>query len=218
MSEVAKILNQIGHNRMQSEVFASFARMAACCLAAGLREEDYLEEAKRWKREELSLFSQALGALINEMEEHPFRDRLGSIYMEMLGGNAARGGEFHTPAEVCELMANLIRDPLPPEGPIRLAEPACGSGAQILAFAKSIPAKDLSRLRVQAVDISRVACDLCLINTTLWNIPTVVIHGNTLSLEQWGAWANWPMIQAAPITCGGLMKLTVQRLKNEVEK
>jgi methylase of polypeptide subunit release factors len=110
-------------------------------------------------------------------------------------------------------MADLVRDPLPADGPIRFAEPACGAGAQILAFAKSLPTKDLSRLRVQAVDVSRVACDLCLINTTLWNIPTVVIHGNTLSLEQWGAWANWPMIQAAPITCRSLMKLDPSNAK-----
>jgi len=65
-----------------------------------------------------------------------------------------------------------------------------------------------SILRVQAIDISAVACDLCFINTTLWGIPTVVIHGNALSCETWSAWANFPMIQVAPITSKRMMTMT----------
>jgi hypothetical protein len=33
MSEVAKMLNKIGQNRMQAEVFASFCRLTACAVA-----------------------------------------------------------------------------------------------------------------------------------------------------------------------------------------
>ncbi len=47
-----------------------------------------------------------------------------------------------------------------------------------------------SRLRVTAVDVNRTACDMAFINTTLWGIPTRVIHGNSLSLEFWAAWSN----------------------------
>ena len=45
-------------------------------------------------------------------------------------------------------------------------------------------------LRVTAIDINRTACDMAFINTTLWGIPTRVIHGNSLSLECWAAWSN----------------------------
>ena len=31
---------------------------------------------------------------------------------------------------------------------------------------------------------------MAFINTTLWGIPTRVIHGNTLSMEWWAAWSN----------------------------
>jgi hypothetical protein len=31
---------------------------------------------------------------------------------------------------------------------------------------------------------------MAFINTTLWGIPTRVIHGNSLSLECWAAWSN----------------------------
>jgi hypothetical protein len=32
--------------------------------------------------------------------------------------------------------------------------------------------------------------DMAFINTTLWGIPTRVIHGNALSMECWAAWSN----------------------------
>jgi DNA-binding Lrp family transcriptional regulator len=37
---------------------------------------------------------------------------------------------------------------------------------------------------------NRTACDMAFINTTLWGIPTRIIHGNSLSLEYWAAWSN----------------------------
>lgn len=214
MSEVAKMLNKIGQCRMQAEVFVSFCRVTACALAFQTREEEYLEEAKRWKREELDAFGQCMGALINEMEDHPFEDRLGTIYMEMLGNNGAqRDGEFHTPKCICDIMtATVMADwDWPEEGEVSVSEPSCGGGAQILSLAEAVGKERIHRLRVQAVDVSRVACDMCYINTTLWSIPTVVIHGNTLSLETWGAWPNWAMIQNAPITHRKWMSMTTHR-------
>lgn len=43
---------------------------------------------------------------------------------------------------------------------------------------------------ITAIDISRTACDMAFINTTLWGIPTRGMHGNTLSNEYWAAWSN----------------------------
>ena len=45
-------------------------------------------------------------------------------------------------------------------------------------------------IRVTASDISPTACDMSLINFTLWGIPAEVCHQNTLSLETWGHWQN----------------------------
>jgi hypothetical protein len=78
----------------------------------------------------------------------------------------------------------------PAEGPVTLCEPACGAGAMILAMGGACSPEARRRLRVRAIDINRTACDLAFINTTLWGIPTRVIHGNTLSNEYWAAWSN----------------------------
>jgi len=76
------------------------------------------------------------------------------------------------------------------EGPITVCEPACGAGAMILSLAQACPPEVRHRLRVTAIDISRTACDMTFVNTTLWGIPTRVIHGNSLSQEYWAAWSN----------------------------
>ncbi len=60
----------------------------------------------------------------------------------------------------------------------------------MLSFAEACPPEVRRRLRVTAIDISRTACDMAFINTTLWGIPTRIIHGNTLSMECWAAWSN----------------------------
>ena len=160
---------------------------------------EYLEEARLWERPELDLFAEALAALTLEMEAKPFEDLLGGCYMEFALSQKGQqwNGEFHTPKPICDLMARILigtPDTFPAEGPIRVCEPACGSGAMILSFGEACPPEIRRRLRVTAVDVSRTACDMAFINTTLWGIPARIIHGNSLTLEFWSAWSNIHLI------------------------
>ncbi len=203
-----KILGGLSYRHDARRVFDGFTRLAACALAAGTREAEYLEEAKRWERAELDLFAEALGALILEMEKHPFEDLIGEYYIEFALSQKGQqwNGEFRTPKPICDLMARMTLgdvSSLPTEGPITVCEPACDAGAMILSFALACPPEARRSLRVTAIDISRTACDMTFINTTLWGISTRVIHGNNLSTECWAAWLNihhimpWP-----PLTLG----------------
>jgi type I restriction-modification system DNA methylase subunit len=193
-SDFRKILERLAHGQDTYRVFDAFVRFAACALAAQTREAEYLEEAKRWKRDELGLFAQALGSLVREMESEPFTDLIGGYYMEFALSSKGQqwNGEYHTPKPICDMMARMAFDPgsLPAEGPITVCEPACGAGAMILSVGEACPPEVRRRLRVTAIDINRTACDMAFINTTLWGIPTRVIHGNTLSSEYWAAWSN----------------------------
>lgn len=193
-SDFRNILERLSHRRSTREVFDAFVRMAACALAMQTREAEYLEEAKRWEKEELTLFAEALAALVSEMETRPFEDLIGGYYMEFALSSKGQqwNGEFHTPKPICDLMARMVIDvnSLPTEGPITICEPACGAGAMILAVGDACPPEVRRRLRVTAIDVNRTACNMTFVNTTLWGIPTRVIHGNTLSLECWAAWSN----------------------------
>jgi len=61
-SDFRKILERIYHRHDTRQVFDAFTRFAACALAAQTREAEYLEEAKRWEKQDMVLFSQALAA------------------------------------------------------------------------------------------------------------------------------------------------------------
>lgn len=190
-----KILESISHRHDTHRVFDGFIRLAACALAAQTREAEYLEEAKRWERPELDSFALALGALVTEMEGRPFEDILGGYYMEFAISSKGQQwhGEFHTPKPVRDLIARMTlgdTESFPDDRVITVCEPACGAGAMILSFAQACTPEVRRRLRVTAVDINRTACDMAFINTTLWGVPTRVIHGNSLSLECWAAWSN----------------------------
>src|ERR1051326_3054199 len=185
-SDFRKILEQISHRHETRRVFDAFTRLAACAVAAQTREAEYLEEAKRWEKKDLDCFAEALGALVLEMEKCPFEDVIGGCYMEFALSQKGQQwhGEFHTPKPICDLMARMTIGDLasfPPEGPITVCEPACGAGAMSLSFREVCSPEIRRRLRVTAIDVSRTACDMAFINTTLCGIPTRIIHGNSLS-------------------------------------
>ena len=194
-----KLLEPLCRSRDTYTVFAAFCRLAACAVAAGSREEEYLEEAKRWNNDELGIFAKVLSALVDEMETKPFEDVLGCYYMEFALSTKGQqwGGEFHTPKPICDLMARMTMgdmESMPKDRAITVCEPAAGAGAMILSLAEACSPDVRRRLRVTAMEINRVAADMCFINTTLWYIPCRVFCGDTIRMEFHHAWSNLPLM------------------------
>ena len=170
-------------------------------MAAETREEEYLEVAGRYSKEELGTLAIAQARLVLEMESKPFVDCLGPFYTEINSHAAATArGEFYTPQEVSEMMAKVTVDAesvIERGLPITVSDPCTGSGGMILALAKQFSsiiqkgeASYVDLLRVSAVDINPVACDMTYINTSLWGIPAKILRGNTLSMEFDRGWKN----------------------------
>jgi type I restriction-modification system DNA methylase subunit len=204
---IIKRLERISSNteRNLDDVFRSFLTLSFCALCYGQREAMYLEEAKRWKREQLNLFSEAFNALYCEMENQPFQDLLGDIHMELLSPKSKQySGEFYTPQNICLMIAKIILEDT--DKVVKLHEPACGSGRMILACAEVYAhnfKRSPTRLRVQAWDTSRTAIMMTFINTTLWGIPCTVIHGDTLRMKVHAEYPNlftllYPFPRAEP--------------------
>jgi type I restriction-modification system DNA methylase subunit len=132
LSDFRKILERFSQRHDTRKVFDTFTRFAACAVAAQTREPEYLEEAKRWERQDTDWFAEAFGALVLQMETRPFEDVLGGYYMEFALSSKGQqwNGEFHTPKPICDLMARMTlgdAESLPTEGPITVCEPACGA-------------------------------------------------------------------------------------------
>lgn len=184
--------NKIAAHRHRYEVFRDFVTMAAIAMHNAIRdnpvlEAEYLQVVKRYERSQVNEICGLYAKLVTLLNSEP-QDVLGPLYMELELGNT-QAGQFFTPHAVSELMARVtygdeLQNLTKPF--ITLSEPACGAGGMVLAFVKVMlshghdPAK---RLWVQCQDVDRTAALMCYVQLSLWNVPAVVIVGNTLAME-----------------------------------
>lgn len=98
-------------------------------------------------------------------------DTFGDTYeflMKMYASNAGKsGGEFYTPQEVSELLAELAS--INNEHIDSVYDPACGSGSLLMKF-KKIIGKDNPDLKYYGQEINPTTYNLCRINMFLHNI------------------------------------------------
>jgi hypothetical protein len=194
--EFLKLFAGIAREKHRYDVFRDFVTCAAISMhnvahkgtaRAEVLEAEYMAVVGKYRKEDVSSFSELLAKLIGLYDDRP-RDILGQLFMSLdLGSDHT--GQFFTPPEISELMAKVIYgDELRTmDKPfITLCEPACGAGGMVLAFVKVMMDAGVDpnqRLWVQAQDIDRLAALMCYLQLSLWHIPAVVIVGNTLAFE-----------------------------------
>lgn len=201
MSKMAKIIQSLAYRHGTYKVFADFCEMAAISLSNAVdlrnyekREEQYMAIVKKYSKEEINLFPELLGVLTMEMESHP-RDILGELFHELELHNE-HAGQFFTPYHLCEMMAKMtygegMQAIIDEKGYITAQEPACGSGAMIIALAHTMLDKKINYqdcLHVSAIDLDSRCVHMAYVQFTLLGIPAVVYAGNTLTMEMRDAW------------------------------
>ena len=199
-TDIIKILRGLTGPRDLYTAFRDSIEMLALSIANGCdktqfeaREARYLAIAKDYSREELGQIAHILGHLTTAMEAG-FEDYLGQIFMQLdLGSDS--GGQFFTPYDVCQLMAHMTideqvtLDALDARGYVSVHEPAVGAGGMVLAMEEVMRERDHPGvMHVTCVDIDIKAVHMAYLQLSLAGIPAIVIHGNTLSREQWSTW------------------------------
>lgn len=121
-------------------------------------------------------------------------DAFGDAYeflMTMYASNAGKsGGEFYTPQEVSELLAEIAT--VGKKEVNKVYDPACGSGSLLLKFAKVL-GKENVRLGFYGQEINLTTYNLCRINMFLHDINYNhfdIEHGDTLTDPK--HWDNEP--------------------------
>ncbi|MBM1691599.1 N-6 DNA methylase [Sulfitobacter geojensis] len=215
-----KTFRELAPYKHRYEVFKDFVTMAACSLHNSIhkepaREEEYLRIIAGYKKPDQEAFPKLMGLLIAALDEEP-RDILGPLYMELEIANKD-AGQFFTPPELSELMANLIfgdaLSRLETQPFITAGEPACGAGGMILALVKVMIAQGYNpsqHLWVQCIDVDRMAALMCYTQLSLWNVPAEIIVGNTLSWDIREVWYT-------PAHHMGLWKYRLHRIENSTE-
>lgn len=185
------------------EVFADFVEMGAICYSNAIdlrqrahREARYLKLIGKYQKKHQHIFGDLLGELNMAMDSEP-SDVLGRLFHELDAANRATG-QFFTPPHICELMGKLIvgsgsqiKAEIEERGFFRLSEPSCGSAAMVIAFATAIRQQGINyqqNLHVTLTDIDARAVHMAYLHLSLMHIPAIIVHGNTLTLEEFGSW------------------------------
>ena len=100
-------------------------------------------------------------------------DVIGNAYEYLIGrfasGAGKKAGEFYTPPEVSQLLAELL-DPQPGE---RICDPACGSGSLLIKCAKQV---GNSNYALYGQDANGATWALCMMNMFLHDINVTTEH------------------------------------------
>jgi N-6 DNA Methylase len=197
-----RILQEVQAIRL-GEAYRRLVTAGACALSAGQQEALYLDTVRGLTPADLDVLVRAFHQMILDMEDRPYTDLLGPVYMA-IGHTLDKqaGGEYFTPQSVSLLLARLMSGPdlFIPGQILMCNEPAAGTGGMVLACAQVLAEQGLSPLHTRWViqDISARSCYAAYINATLWGIPAHVVCGDTLRLEYRWQWTNLFWQQARP--------------------
>lgn len=187
------------------QVFRDFVMLAGYAISNQVdathyqdRENAYLSIAKKYKTQEMELFTEMFGALyleaFNNQKNALYRDILGHIYEDLKLYNG-KNGQYFTPEHICDMMAKVtagnLKEQLKEKGYVSVGEPACGSGRMVLAFVEEMHRQGLSpqkQLFIQATDNDMTCAMMTYIALSLYGIPAIVTQGNTLTMEQFSIW------------------------------
>ena len=146
-------------------------------------EAEYMQVEKRYDKDQRDHMAHLLALVVEDLDTDP-RDFLGGIFHELELHNQAHG-QFFTPYEICRMMAATMAPEAPKPGRVlRVGEPACGSGAMVIAFSEVARASGIDQGAVfySLRDLDDRAFRMAYIQCSLLGIAAEVERGNTLTM------------------------------------
>ena len=199
---IVQTIRRLSRRWDTQRVFSDFVELTAISISNVVdqsrsiaREARYLQIVSQYSPEEVGLFPKMVAELDLALAGG-FDDVLGRVFCELkLQGKYA--GQFLTPYELCRMVAKASVfggiETITDRRYLRLVEPACGSGALIIAFAQELEAAGIQyedALQVTAVDIDPRCTHMTYVQLALLGISGVVVHGNTLSVQEISVWVT----------------------------
>ncbi|MGM0622154.1 MAG: N-6 DNA methylase [Bacteroidota bacterium] len=191
MKKFEYLISSVAQRHGLSAVFSDFVSLVVCAFSQGRMEEQYLEIMRRYEKPEAYTLSEALAALVIEMTGPAgkgFIDVLGEFYMNHI--SHGHNGQFFSPENVCDLMANITHNGKFRE---RMLDPACGSGRMLMSFAK------INRFATFYGADNDVNCaKMAVINLCLNSMFGEIAWMNSLTNQFYAAWEIAPTVKGVP--------------------
>lgn len=192
--ELVKAFESLCGRHGRWEVWADWIVMCACSISNAVdrvhrekRGETYLTLCKKYTGAEMQTMGDMLGMVVAALDENPDQDLLGEIFMMLSLGNE-HNGQFFTPYDVCRAMSTLtigdIAVQVERQGWVSVADPACGAGALLVAFANECRRQKVNyqqSVLCVAQDIDFTVGLMCYIQLSLLGCAGYVVIGDTLA-------------------------------------
>lgn len=192
--ELVKAFESLCGRHGRWEVWADWIVMCACSISNAVdrvhrekREETYLTLCKKYTGAEMQTMGEMFGMVVAALDENPDQDLLGEIFMTLGLGNE-HNGQFFTPYDVCRAMSALtigdIAAQVERQGWVSVADPACGAGALLVAFANECRRQKVNyqqSVLCVAQDIDFTVGLMCYIQLSLLGCAGYVVIGDTLA-------------------------------------
>lgn len=210
----------------KSQVFTDFLAYGALLLSirtdpvhSEQRKKSFIELKSRYTDDECQVFHQTLQSLCSEVVEDVhtgcYRDHLAAPY-SMIGARNSSLKQDFTPNDIAQLMAEITMEQdtkMPEKGYFTLTDPTCGSGVLLLAGAERLADLGFNpceQLVIQAADLDIRCVHMTYLQLSLYGIPAVVIHGDSIALKEYDRWytpmyiwAKWIWREPMPFGDGG---------------
>lgn len=228
--EIIKRLDRLSSKFDRKQIFMDFLSLTAYRISNAV-DPVHLDERQALASEVLQKYTHLETAQLDEILKllldgiahnihmGQLEDILGTVF-ELLGNGSKAMGQDFTPPSICRLMAQLIGIPKE-ERVFTLNEPCCGSGAMILAYAEQMQLKGrnyCAELVVLAQDLDIRCVLMTYIQLSLYGIPAVVLHANTMTVEEYDRWytpayilGKW--VWRNPMSMTGSRSLEDEKLK-----
>jgi hypothetical protein len=204
--EIIKLIKETAYSHSAYQVFNDWLEMSAISISNTVdfthrekREARYLDLIKSYDKRHQQIFPQMFAHLVEALEEKTqttgAEDVLGVIFHELELHNKYKG-QFFTPQHISDMMALLtcgdeMQSAITERGYISVCEPCCGSGVLVTSFLKAMQKENLNyctQLVVTAVDVDLKCVHMTYLQLSLYGVPAVVIHGNSLTCEEFSRW------------------------------
>jgi len=141
------------------------------------------------------MFAHLVLALEEKVSTTGPEDVLGSVFNELELYRKSKGQVF-TPQHVSDLMAKLAcpdggKSLIEEKGYVSMCDPCCGAGVMITSMAKVMIENGLNyctQLVCTATDIDLKCVHMTYLQCALYGIPAVIIHGDSLLVQEWSRW------------------------------
>lgn len=205
-------LKALGNKHSIWNVFEDWLKVSSIAISnsvdwnqANEREEQYLETINKYTPEEQKVLTKTFAELVNALQKEAVTggpcDLLGKVFHALELHNKYHG-QFFTPFHICEFMGqvaladggeagNVASEALHKKGYLSVCEPCVGSGGMVLGFAKAMYNNKMNycdQMVAYCCDIDIKCVHMAYLQLSLYGIPAVIIHGNSLTNEEWSRW------------------------------